>query len=316
MKTFVSELVVGASVDSLFSVKYKRGIDLTKNGKYYFSFGIADKTGEIEVTYWGGANKVTVQAIHDSFEEGNVINVVGRVDSYQDRKKISVNEGLGSVSVATTFNLSDFLPESTRNIDDMFSELLTMVDAVANPGLKALLNAFFRDETFAEKFKHAPGAMYLHHAWIGGLLEHSLAVAKTANCAASNYEVDQDLLTAGALLHDIGKLKELEVSTNIKVGEEGMLLGHITLGCEMVRRKAEEMGLDPHILLKLSHMIISHHGKQEYGSSKSPMFVESILVYYADEMDAKASQFERIKRDTNSEDFRVYDKYWGEIYLK
>ena len=315
MKQYISDLVVGNSVDSLFSVKYKRGVDKYANG-WRFSFGIADKTGEVEVSYWGGQDAAPVQALHDSFKEGDIVRVVGIAGIYKDRKKIDINEGRGSVSVAASFTLSDFLPESTKNIDGMFAELLAMVDAVENEGLKKLLNAFFRDEQFAEAFKRAPGAMYLHHAWVGGLLEHSLAVAKTVKCAASNYELDEDLLIAGALLHDVGKLKELEVSTNIKVGEEGMLLGHVTLGCEMVRQMAAKTGLDGHTLLKLSHMLISHHGKGEYGAPKTPMFVESVLVYYADEMDSKASQLERIKRDTNSEDFRVYDKYWGEIYLK
>ena len=315
MKAFVADLVSGSSVDSLFSVKYKRAVEKYANG-WRFSFGVADKTGEIEASYWGGDDRDAVARVHDSFREGEVVRVVGIAGVYKDRKKIDINEGKGSVSVATDYNLADFLPESTKDITEMYSEVLSMVNGVGHAGLKKLLEAFFLDPEFGEAFRRAPGAMSVHHAWVGGLLEHSLSVAKTARAASANYDVDLDLLTAGALLHDIGKMRELQVTTSIKIGQEGMLLGHPVMGFEMVRRKAEETGLDSHTLLKLSHMMLAHHGKLEYGSPKVPMFVEAILVYYADEMDSKASQFERIRKDTNSEDFRVWDKFLGEIYLK
>ncbi|MBI5036187.1 HD domain-containing protein [Candidatus Micrarchaeota archaeon] len=315
MKKFVEELETGNPVDSLFSVKYKRAVVQYANG-WRFSFGAADKTGELEVSFWGGQKQGSVQAVHDSFKEGDVVRVQGFVSTYKDRKKIDVNEGKGSVTPTRDFDLSDFLPVSNKNVDELYSRLLELVDGVKHDGLRALLDAFFKDDGFAKEFKHAPAAMFLHHAWLGGLLEHSLAVALTAREAAKNYDVDLDLLTAGALLHDVGKIREFEVTTSIKVGEEGMLRGHTVIGEELVREKARAVGLDAHTLMKLSHMILAHHGEHENGAPKEPMFVEAILVYYADEMDAKASQFERIKKDTTSEDFRVYDKHWGEVYLK
>ncbi len=315
MKKFIEELETGNPVDSLFSVKYKRAVAEYKNG-WYFAFGAADKTGELEVSYWGGQDKAAADRAHDSFSEGDVVRVQGFVALYNDKKKININEGKGAVTPAKEFDLADFLPQTDKNVDEMYSRLLELVGGVKHEGLRALLEAFFRDEAFAKGFKRAPAAMYLHHAWLGGLLEHSLAVALTAREASKNYGVDLDLLTAGALLHDIGKVRELEVTTSIKVGEEGMLLGHTMMGEEMVRQKATETGLDAHTLMKLSHMILSHHGEHGNGAPKKPMFVEAILVHFADQMDAKASQFERIRKDTTSEDFRVYDKNWGEVYLK
>jgi len=315
VKVFVEDLKPGDPVDSLFSVKYKREVVQYANG-WRFAFGAADKTGEVEVSYWGGDEKTAVQQAHDSFKEGGVVRVVGMVGSWKDRKKIDINEGKGSVAPATEYNITDFLPQSKKDLDELFGRLLALVDGMENEGLKKLLNAFFEDMYFAAEFKRAPGAMFIHHAWLGGLLEHSLAVAETAREAAKNYDVDMDLLTAGALLHDIGKMREFEVTTSIKIGEEGMLRGHVVIGEEMVRQKAKEVGLDGQTLLKLSHMILSHHGEHEKGAPKKPMFVEAILVYFADEMDAKASQFARIKSETNTEDFRVYDKYWGEVYLR
>jgi 3'-5' exoribonuclease len=317
VKVFVEELKDGFPVDSVFSVKYKRAVVPYANG-YRFAFGAADRTGEVEVSYWGGDNYEFVQKVHDSFREGAVVRVKGFVGTYKERKKIDVNEGKGSVEPVTEFALADFIAKSEKDTEGLYKALLSLVGEVKHPGLRALLDAFFLDKAFAEEFKQCPGAMYIHHAWLGGLLEHSLAVALIAREAAKNYDhdVDLDLLTAGALLHDVGKTRELSVSTNIKVGEEGMLRGHTVIGEEMVREKARKAGLDERLLLKMSHMILAHHGEHEHGAPKRPMFVEAVLVYFADEMDAKASQFSRIRKETNTEDFRVYDRHWGEVYLR
>ncbi len=316
MKQLISELKEGAPVDSTFSVKYKRGVDSYKNG-WRFAFGAADKTGEVEVSYWGGANKDTVQAVHDSFKEGDVVRVQGNAALWKDRLKIDVNEGKGIITKIEKYDLSDFIPQSNKDLEHLYTELLQLIAEVKHDGLRKLLESFFKDEKFAEEFKRTPGAMYLHHAWLGGLMEHSMSVAKIARYAAEQYdEIDVDLIIAGALLHDIGKMRELQVTTNIKVGEEGMLRGHTVIGEEMVREKAKSIGLDEHALLKLSHMILSHHGSNENGAPKRPMFVESVLVYFADELDAKASFFTKVKEETNTEDFRIYDKHWGEVYLR
>lgn len=315
MKTMISELGEGQQVDSLFSVKYKRGVSQYQNG-WRFAFGAGDKTGEVEVSYWGGDDGTQVRKIHDSFEEGDVVRVVGYVGTWKGKKKIDVNEGKGLIEPARSFDREDFLAQSQRDTQRLYDELLEMVRSVKHPGLKQLLEAYFKDPAFSEKFKQAPGAMQIHHAWIGGLLEHSLAVARICRNAAPEYGADLDLVTAGALLHDIGKLQELEVTTNFKIGEEGMLRGHTVLGDEMMRQKARETGLDEHTLLKLSHIILSHMGKHENGAPKEPMFVEAVLVHFADYMDAKAARLAQIKRETTTEDFRVYDGKAGEVYLK
>ncbi|MDD5317443.1 MAG: HD domain-containing protein [Candidatus ainarchaeum sp.] len=315
MKAYISDLKEGFPVDSLFSVKYKRGVISYQNG-WRFAFGASDKTGEIEVSFWGGRDRDSVQKAHDSFKEGDVVHVIGFVSVYKDKAKIDVNEGKGSISRATSFDLEDFLPESEKDLDGLYSELLAMVDSVREPGLKSLLDAFFRDEKLAAEFRRAPGAMYLHHAWLGGLLEHTVSVARIAREAAKCCGADVDLVTAGALLHDVGKMRELEVSTNIKIGEEGMLRGHTVLGEEMAREKARGVGLDEKLLLKLSHVILSHMGEMENGAPKKPMFVEAVIVHYSDELDTRASQFAKIRRETTTEDFRVYERHVGEVYLK
>ncbi len=317
MKTMIAELRAGAAVDSLFSVKYKRAPTTYKGGTAWrFAFGAADRTGEIEVSFWGGQNEQSVRSLHDGFKEGDVVRVKGVVGVWNEKPKIDVNEGMGAIEKATVTELADFIPASKKDVDALERELLALVDGVAHAGLRQLLDAFFRDLRFAAAFKRAPGAMTIHHAWLGGLLEHSVGVARIARAAAKNYEgVDVDLITAGALLHDVGKMRELEVTTNIKVGEEGMLRGHTVIGEEMVREKARGL-LDEVTLRKLSHIILSHLGRHEYGAPKLPMFAEAAIVYYADELDSKANQFVRIKSETTTEDFRVFDKRLGEVYLR
>lgn len=315
MKAVVSELRSGSPVDSLFSVKYKRAPAPYKGG-WRFEFGAADRTGEIGVSFWGGQDEQRVRSLHDSFKEGDIVRVKGIVGIWKDRLKIDVNEGSGSIEKAAVTDLRDFIPATTKDVEALYQELLALVEGVQNPGLRKLLEAFFRDQDFASAFKRAPGAMTIHHAWLGGLLEHSLGVARIAREAARNYPgVDVDLVTAGALLHDIGKMQELEVTTNIKIGEEGMLRGHTVIGEQMLRERGRGI-LDKVTLLKLSHIILSHLGKQEHGAPKVPMFAEAVIVYYADELDSKASQFERIKAETTSEDFRIYHKTLREVYLR
>lgn len=320
MKVMVTDLKDGDSVDSLFSVKYKRAPTPYKsNTAWRFAFGAADSTGEIEVSYWGGQGEGSVRTVHDSFKEGDVVRVQGFVGLWREknRLKIDINEGKGSVAKAASYDLKDFIPSSGKDIDALYNELLQMVAGVGHEGLRRLLEAFFLDEEFAGKFRKCPGAMQIHHAWLGGLLEHTLSLTKIAREAAKAYEnVDLDLLTAGCLLHDVGKIRELEVTTNIKVGEEGMLRGHTVIGEEMVRERARQTGLDGRTLLKLSHMVLSHLGKPEYGAPRTPMFTEAVLLYYADELDSKANQFDKIKKETDTEDFRVYAPRLGEVYLK
>ncbi|MFH1106686.1 MAG: HD domain-containing protein [Candidatus Micrarchaeota archaeon] len=315
MKAMISELKEGQQVDSLFSVKYKRDVLQYANG-WRFAFGASDRTGEVEVSYWGANDEARVRKAHAAFGEGSVVRVVGLVGSYKGRKKIDVNEGKGLIEPAGEYDIADFLAHTAKDVGGMYAELLGMVESVTHPGLKKLLEAFFNDSGFAERFRQAPGAMQMHHAWVGGLLEHTLAVARISRNAAPEYGADLDLVTAGALLHDIGKMREYEVTTNIKIGEEGMLRGHTAIGEETVRRKAIETGLDGQTLLKLSHMILSHHGELSNGAPKTPMFAEAAIVHFADYLDARAARLAQVKREATTEDFRVYDGKAGEVYLR
>jgi 3'-5' exoribonuclease len=182
------------------------------------------------------------------------------------------------------------------------------------------LEHFFKNDDFVKKFKRAPAAMYMHHACIGGLLEHTwgiLTICETMKVLHPS--LDNDLLVAGAVLHDIGKVEEFEVTSNIKISEKGMLLSHVFIGAEMVSRAIAEIRNFPEVLKnKILHIIISHHGKLEYGALKTPEFPEAKAISLADEMDSQITQYIRIKKDAKkiTEDFRTWNKNIGEIYLR
>jgi 3'-5' exoribonuclease len=180
------------------------------------------------------------------------------------------------------------------------------------------LASIFDDKKFVDEFKKAPAAMYMHHACTGGLVEHTWGILKLCEVEAEIHpSLDEDLLITGAILHDIGKIHEFQVTTNIKITEKGMLLGHVGLALEMVTEKIAKIHDFPEILKnKVLHMIISHHGEKEYGTMIEPAFPEAAAVYLADNYDAKITQYIRTKKDVNTEDFRTYSKTLGSLYLK
>lgn len=316
---FVDKLVLGEKVDSQFSVKYKHPV--REYGKpfkgFMFAVGLADRTGEIELTYWGGNDKSKVQRIYDSFKENDVVSVSGIVGKFKDNLKIDVNEGTGKLERSEKFEIEDFIP-SAKNLAQNEKEFSEINNSIKNEFLKRLLDLFFTDNDFFEKFRKAPAAMYVHQAYLGGLLEHTLNVAKICGFLHSLYPgMDRDLLVASALLHDIGKTKEFHVTTNIKQTEEGMLRGHITIGEEMVMEKIRQIMDFPETLkIKIAHIMLSHHGDLENGSPKEPHFSEAIAVYYADEFDSKLAQWTKIIEEAETEDFRIFSKRLGQIYLK
>lgn len=318
-KKLIKNLADNQDVDTYFSVKYKHPIKSYKNG-FRFLIGVSDRSGEIEVNYWGKEDKDAVENVYESFKVDDVIEVRGKVSTFKQKLKIDVNEGIGIIRKCEPeeYDLGEFIPKSNQNLEELWSYLVKIKDSVEDRNLKNLLETFFSDPNFTEEFKKAPGAMYYHHACIGGLLEHTWGVLKILETIHSVHpSLNRDLMMVGGILHDIGKIREFEVSTNIKVSETGMLRGHISLGEEMVREKMNK--IDPMaepLASKLLHIIISHHGKGDHGSPKDPQFPEAVAVHYADILDSQLTQYIRAIKDANTEDFRTYIKRLGEIYLK
>lgn len=319
-KQLVSELKPGDAVDSYFSVSYKKPVQDYKYGAM-FEFRVADRTGQITVKYWGGQDRTAVERVHDSFDREDVVQVRGEVVEYKGQLEISVSEkDGGSVSKlpAGGYDIRELI-RAYDNVDEMQRRLRELIGSIREPMLKALLEAFFGDEEFLKGFSEAPASIQLHSAAVGGLLRHTLNVAEVClKVVELHPELDRDLVLAGALLHDIGKVQSLKITSNISQTEAGNLLSHITLGDqELVRRIALVDGFPDLLALKLRHILLAHHGKKEWGSPVEPMFPEALAVHEADDIDAKLDNMVRRREEAVTEDDWIWDSKHGRlIYLR
>ncbi|MCU0861113.1 MAG: HD domain-containing protein [Methanomassiliicoccales archaeon] len=316
---FVSNLKEGEEVDSLFSVKFKKPPKPYAKGSM-FEVRLADRTGEMTAKFWGPKDEEAVRRLYQSFEADDVVRAKGTVSSYRDVLEIGISPDKGgclSKVAKGEYRISDFVARASRDVDQMMSALNAAVRRVQNKHLQALLAQFFADEAFVERFKAAPASMWLHCNWVGGLVEHTLNVLNICEFLGKQYpKLDRDLLIVGALLHDVGKLEEYEVSTNIDVSEDGMLRGHIVIGAEMVSRACEKVdGMPKNLRLKIAHLILASHGEPDFGSPKRPQFPEAVAVHFADEADAKLEQYIAAKEGAQTEDPWTYNKRLGHIYL-
>ena len=299
MKEYIKEFSHGERINTLFSLKQKW---LKNNG---VNLLLSDSTGEIEGQYY----KNDFKQIYENFGKNEIIKIDGVMSGYKIR--------IERIELCTEYEIADFLPTTPKDIEAMFLEIKKLISELKEKNLRCLLEIFFNNEDFAERFKTSPASLKIHQAYVGGLLEHTLNVANIVKYSTSLYEVDRDLAIAGAILHDIGKMKEYETTTNIKESEEGFLFGHIILGKEMAEKEINKMKDFPEILKnKILHMIISHHDKLEYGSPKQAEFEEAYIVHCADMLDSKVFQFQSVKRRADKAKFKTYDKWLGGVYLK
>ena len=253
-----------------------------KDGGHYLALTLGDRTGLIECRMW--------ENFADSageFEQGSIVKIRGEVSRYNGRFQLSLDKIRRAAD--EEIELADYLPRTLFNIDELWAKLDGYVESFRNPHLKALLRAFLDDEEIAKAFRHAPAAKSLHHAWLGGLLEHVVSLLGICDAAARHYpEINRDLLLTGAILHDIGKLEELSWGTSFAYTLEGQLLGHITIGIGMIEKKLAKLpDFPPQLRILVEHMVLSHHGKLEFGSPKLPMIPEAVLLHYLDDLDAK-----------------------------
>ena len=293
--TFVQQLEEGESFADLLMVKSCR-MGETRAGKPYLSLTLCDKTGEISGPVWENA-----EALQSLCEPGNILRIQGQVQTYLDKLQLRI-EHIEAV-LEGTYRIQDFLTSSSREPDTMQDELKNVIQGISNRFIKQLLNQIFFKSRHGDVFQHAPAAKGIHHAYIGGLLEHSLSMARVAGMLATHYrEIDYDLLIAGALLHDIGKIEELQSQTGvIDYTDSGRLKGHLVIGCELVGREAESIdGFPAELLTQLQHLILSHHGRLEFGSPVVPMTVEAMLLCFIDDMDSKMNQIEQLRQKLKS----------------
>lgn len=263
-----------------------------KTGDLYIALTLADRTGQIEAKIWDN-----VQEAIDAFDQDDFVKVKGLLNKYNNRFQLTIHKVRRCEENEVDF--SDYLPKTDKDVDQLWQTLREFVDSFRNEELKALLRAFMADPDIETRYKSAPAAKTLHHAFVGGLLDHVVSLFRSCDLVSRNYpQIDRDLLLSGAFLHDIGKLHELSYARSISYTTSGQLLGHMIIELEMLHNKiALVPGFPDELKMLLEHMIISHHGQYEFGSPKLPMFPEALMLHYLDDLDSKMesmrAQFER-----------------------
>ncbi|MGC8549204.1 MAG: 3'-5' exoribonuclease YhaM family protein [Acidobacteriaceae bacterium] len=284
------------SITGFFCVAQK-SVRNKKDGAPYLALTLADSSGQIECRMWDAGEA-------SEFVQGDVVKIRGQVSRYKEQLQITADRL--RKAAAGEYSVADFVPATERDVDEMWAELEEWVSTMKDADFARLARTFLDDADIRSALQEAPAAKALHHAWIGGLLEHILSLMGVADAVVRRYPgANRDLLLTGVLLHDIGKLKELRWATSFEYTLPGQLLGHITIGVRMVEEKIAVLGDFPEEKRVLvEHMILSHHGRYEFGSPKLPMIPEAILLHYLDDMDAKMQtmQVEFARAATNGRD--------------
>ncbi len=288
----IADLRPSDEVTGFFVVRKKQIRTKRETNEPYLSLELGDASGRIGASLWQEAREW-----YDRLQEGNVVKVQGTVLDFQNRLHLSLKR----VRLATEsdpLEEVDLLPKSEVAPEELLARIEEVVEGLDDVGLRELLQRVFTDEELRPRLLQAPAAKLWHHSYVGGLLEHTLSVATIVDFLAAHYpDVDRDLLVAGALLHDIGKVFELEVGGFVDYSDPGRLLGHITLGVQLITVQAVSVPeLTANRLNQLLHLVLSHHGEPEKGSPVKPQTVEAFLLHYADEMDSKVAGVQRIVR--------------------
>jgi len=286
-KIFVKDLEVNRVVASSFMVTYKE-VRQKKNGDYFLSLTLSDRTGDLLAIMWD-----SFQEVVDSLEVNDFVKVKGSVNIYNNRLQMIIHR-ISKLSEEEV-NPADYLPSSKNDSEEMFQRLREVLSSIKNPYLRRLVEQIFSNDEIARKFRLAPAAKGLHHVYLGGLLEHTLSVVDLCQMVCQHYEeLNRDLLIAGALLHDLGKIDELSYSRSFNYTDEGRLLGHILMECQLVDKEVDKIeGFPPELCLQLLHLLASHHGVYEFGSPKRPKTLEALVLHYLDDMDAKLESMQR-----------------------
>lgn len=298
------------NVDSLFLVKEK-SVSFGKNGRPFMSVVLGDHTGSIDGRLWD-----RVEELNKAFEAGEIVQVKGAVQVFQNRKQIILHR-IEKVDPATV-KFEDFLPVSGKNANDMHAELLIIVRSMANNHLRQLTLEVIEDPEIKPLLLKAPAAKTIHHAWRGGLLEHILSICKILDFMGTHYDfLNRDLLIFGGIFHDIGKIWELSYESSVSYTDKGRLLGHMLLACELIDKRASRiLGFSDELKDVCKHIVLSHHGKLEYGSPKRPKFMEAAILAMVDELDSKVNtiqtfiETERNVSDKWSRYSDLFDRYF------
>ncbi len=279
-KVYVRDVVVDQYVDSPFLVRQleKRK---KKNGEDFLGLVLGDKTGEIRAVLWDG-----IQQVLDEISQGDYAQVSGSVGLFQDQPQLRLDR-IRRIDPSQVEE-ADFVASTTQDIERMWKEILDAVALIRQPKLRELLESILGEEDFAERFRRCPAAKSYHHVFRGGLLEHTLSLVKLCAAVAAHYPLlDRDMLIVGAIIHDIGKVEELRYDRDFDYTDEGQLVGHIVMAASTLDKRMRELEFDDPLRTKVLHLIVSHHGEEQYGSPRKPMTPEAIALHYLDMLDSR-----------------------------
>jgi 3'-5' exoribonuclease len=290
---FENKVIVSSFVVISKQVKPK------KTGEPYLALTLGDRCGQIEAKMWDN-----VEDALDAFDQEDFLKIKGLLNKYKNRFQLTIHKlrKLGDSEI----DFGDYLPKTTKDVEELWRTVEEFVTTFKDPNLRALVQSFMADPEIAEAYKNAPAAKSLHHAYIGGLLDHVVSLFRSCDLVCRNYpQINRDLLLTGAFLHDIGKIHELTYNRSFSYTSRGQLLGHMIIELEMLQKKLAAMPNFPDEMKTLiEHLIISHHGQYEFGSPKLPMFPEALMLHYLDDLDSKMesmrAHFEREAENESS----------------
>lgn len=284
---FLSDLREGDVFEGFYVVK-ESSFQTAVNGKNYIRMTISDSSGALSSNIWDATND-----LYQLCPAGSVVKLQGTAETYKGRVQVRIARLRPAHE--SEVDIDRFLPSTSKNVDAMREELLAFVASMRDKDYRALAEAFFGDPELLNRFSRSPAAMEVHHAWLGGLLEHTLGLARLVDMFAKEATIDRDLLLVGALLHDIGKTEELSAKLTIEYTDRGKLLGHLYIGSEMTAERARKLeGFPEGKLFLVQHLILSHHGRHEYGSPVLPKIPEAFALHHIDNLDAKVATANRL----------------------
>jgi len=312
MKTpFVTDLGSEQNITTFFLV-HEKEIRNTREGKAYLRLELGDRSGTIEARMWDQFDAVVKDINRDDF-----VKVQARVEIYRNKPQLSLQNL--RLAKPEEIDLADFLPHTKEDVGKLYAKLLEYAGSISNPWLKKLTTGILSDPKIATRFKRAPAAKVMHHAYLGGLLEHVISLCGLAKQIATHYpELDLDLLLTAAILHDVGKLDELCYERAVNYTVEGQLLGHIMMEFESVSKAMDAIeGFPANLKTVVQHMLISHHGQYEFGSPKLPMIREALAFHYMDDLDSKlAAARAALALDSGEPEWSAYSGALGRKFLR
>jgi len=314
-RTYVNQIKERDQIEEVFLVQNKT-LAMARNGRSYLTLKLMDRSGEVEARIWD-----RVEEFNAWFERDDFVYVSAKANVYMGKMQLVV-QNLHPMA-EDDVDIADFLPVAASSVEDMLVALRRHVNSLTDTDFKSLMDAFLEDRQFLEDFSRAPAAKAMHHVYLGGLLEHALAVADLADDVSRRYPgINRDLLLVGALLHDIGKVAELNYRRSFEYTDAGKLLGHIVIGVEMIDDKVKSItGFPREKAILIKHLLLSHHGQYDYGSPKRPKTLEAVVLNFLDDMDSKINGVQtHIDKEPDSPSpwtqyHRLYDRYFFKGFL-